>query len=129
MNWLDNNEENFKAFMEHVVRPYLSKRPTEDNLKGVFEKLKEKPREVTRRYQLDAIGDMGKRVVTNLPDTSGQKELARKLHMELDREIRKADERLRTEVKSGLGGRIGTDGAEINARREKHRKPAEERLL
>jgi hypothetical protein len=108
--------------MEHIVHPYLTKRPNEDAVREIFEKLKEKSKEVTTRYQLDVIGDMGKRVMTNLPQTSPYKGLAWKLHMELDREIRKSDERLMTEVNTGVYGEIGTNGSEIGVRKEKKRK-------
>jgi hypothetical protein len=110
----------FAKFLEDALKDYFATTPTRDSINDAFNKLKDKSKYATIRWQLDIIGDMSKKVQKHADDKPDLGKYAWKRHIDLDKEISKADERLRTEVTTRYGGGLSFHGVNLGARKEKH---------
>jgi hypothetical protein len=109
-------------FLDHILKGYFCHRPTKKSIDGAYKKLKDKTKNVRNPRQLDIISDFNKRIYAYIPDGSKYQGYAWDRHVELDHEVSRISNDLQTEVRSSVGGKIGTTGVELQGGRQKTRK-------
>ena len=118
-----SDEEQFEWFIRRIVRPFLLKRrPSEQDIKNVFEKLKAKAETATRLEHLEIIGRYSEEAVSYVisPD---KEDYAWEKHNEVSEAIKKRHGQLTT-IRKGIKAKVSTpSGAGVEFGKSEERQP------